>query len=198
MRQEIGGLLPGDYSGFNTVEAARKLLGRYLCRESQEGLVAGIIVETEAYLSEGDPACHAAKGKTSRNAAMFGPPGTAYIYFIYGNYFCFNVVTGPVGRGEAVLIRAVEPVEGLDLMQKRRGKQHPVNNLTSGPGKLCQAFAIDKSLYGHDLSLKPLYLKDNPGIPVALPVKKTPRIGVSSAKNICLRFIIEGNRFLSR
>jgi len=198
MKQDMWGLLADDYCGFDTVEAARKLLGRYLCRETEEGLIAGVIVETEAYLSEGDPACHASRGKTRRNAAMFGPPGIAYVYFIYGNYYCFNVVTGPEGRGEAVLIRAVEPVEGLALMQKRRGKECALNNLASGPGKLCQAFAIDTSLNGHELSREPLYLQDNPGAPLILPVQRTPRIGVSSAKNLCLRFIIEGNRFLSR
>ena len=184
--------------GYDTVEAARKLLGCYLFRETEEGLVSGIIVETEAYLSEGDPACHASRGKTRRNAAMFGPPGTAYAYFIYGNYYCFNVVTGPEGRGEAVLIRAVEPIKGLDLMQKRRGEGCSLKNLASGPGKLCQAFAIDRSLNGHDLRYKPLYLKNNPDLPQVLSIKSTPRIGVSSAKDKHLRFIINENEFLSR
>jgi len=184
--------------GYDTVEAARGLLGWYLCRETEEGLVSGIIVETEAYLSEDDPACHASRGKTKRNAAMFGPPLTAYIYFIYGNYYCFNVVTAPEGRGEAVLIRAVEPVAGLDLMQNRRGAGCSLKNLASGPGKLCQAFAIDKSLNGHDLRRKPLFLKDNPDLPLNLSIKSTPRIGVSAAKEKQLRFVITGNKFLSR
>lgn len=182
----------------DTREAARELLGYYLCRETEEGLVTGRIVETEAYLYKNDPACHASRGKTRRNAAMFGPAGTAYVYFIYGNYYCFNVVTGKVGSGEAVLIRAVEPVEGLGLMQKRRGAGCAQKNLASGPGKLCQAFAIDKSLNGHDLSRSPLYLMANSQLPGDLVIKATPRVGVSSGQDKQLRFIIEGNKFLSR
>ncbi len=187
-----------EFLGRDTKEAACKLLGQYICRETEEGLVSGIIIETEAYLSENDSACHAARGKSRRNATMFGPPGIAYVYFIYGNHYCFNVVTGPEGKGEAVLIRAVEPVEGLELMQKRRGEGCKINNLTSGPGKLCQAFAIDRSLDGHDLSRKPLYLKENALHKGVLSIKNTPRIGVSSAQDKPLRFIINGNAFLSR
>ncbi len=182
----------------NTVEAARKLLGYTLCRESEEGFVSGIIVETEAYLSKNDPACHAARGKTRRNQSMFGPPGFAYVYFIYGNHYCLNVVTGPAGKGEAVLIRALEPVEGIPLMQKRRGKKCPVNNLTSGPGKLCQAFAIGKDFDGHDLATKPLFLENRNASRKFIPVKSTPRIGISEARDKNLRFIIEGNQYLSR
>lgn len=187
-----------DFLGHDTREAACKLLGKYLCRETEEGLVSGMIVETEAYLSENDPACHAAQGKTRRNAAMYGPPGSAYVYFIYGSHFCFNVVTGPEGKGEAVLIRAVEPVAGLELMQKRRGEGCKITNLTSGPGKLCQAFAIDRALDGHDLSRKPLYLKESPHKKGVLIIKNTPRVGVSSAREQPLRYIIEGNAYLSR
>ncbi len=191
-------LLNKAFLDCDTVEVARKLLGFSLCRESEEGLVSGIIVETEAYLSKNDPACHASRGKTRRNRTMFGPPGLAYVYFIYGNYYCFNVVTGQEGQGEAVLIRALEPVEGLLLMQKRRGKKCPVGNLTSGPGKLCQAFAIDQAFDGHDLATKPLYLKNTNFTRGALTVKSTPRIGVSAASDKCLRFIIDGNHYLSR
>ncbi len=186
------------FLGCDTVEAARELLGFCLYRESEEGLVSGIIVETEAYLSKNDPACHASKGQTRRNRTMFGPPGLAYVYFIYGNYYCFNVVTGQEGQGEAVLIRALEPVEGLLLMQKRRGKKCPVGNLTSGPGKLCQAFAIDQAFDGHDLATKPLYLKNTNFTRGSLTIKSTPRIGVSAARDQYLRFIIDGNHYLSR
>ncbi len=108
------------------------------------------------------------------------------------------MVTGKVGSGEAVLIRAVEPVEGLGLMQKRRGAGCAQKNLASGPGKLCQAFAIDKSLNGHDLSRSPLYLMANSQLPGDLVIKATPRVGVSSGQDKQLRFIIEGNKFLSR
>jgi DNA-3-methyladenine glycosylase len=177
---------------------ARALLGQYLCRETEDGLVSGIIVETEAYLSSGDPACHAHRGMTARNAKMFGPPGHAYIYYIYGSHYCFNVVTGPTGTGEAVLIRAVEPVDGIDLMRHRRGAGCKLTNLTSGPGKLCQAFAIDRSFDGHDLQMPPLYLAMNIEINDKMAVRVTPRIGISSARDMPLRFVLVGNQYLSR
>ncbi len=181
-----------------TEEIARMLLGHYLCRETDEGLVSGMIVETEAYLSEKDDACHASRGKTKRNAAMFGPAGRAYIYFIYGSYHCFNVVTGPEGTGEAVLIRAVEPLKGLQIMQERRKRAFRFENLVNGPGKLCQAFAIDRSLDGHNLSEKPLYLLENRAICDQIEVIATPRIGISKAEDKLLRFIIRGSKYLSR
>lgn len=190
--------LDDHFFSLHTEEIARNLLCQYLCRETEEGLTSGLIVETEAYLSDHDPACHASSGKTKRNATMFGPPARAYIYFIYGNYFCFNVVTGPEGKGEAVLIRAVQPSEGLDLMLQRRGAQCSINNLTSGPGKLCQAFAIDKTLDGYDLRQKPLYLKESKAEYDRMQVEATPRIGISSAQDKLLRFIISGNKYLSR
>lgn len=182
----------------NTEDVARGLIGCFLCREAAEGLVAGIIVETEAYLSAKDPACHASRGKTARNAAMFGPAGTAYVYFIYGNYYCFNVVTGPEGKGEAVLIRALEPVEGLELMARRRGCGCCDHDLTNGPGKLCQAFAIDRSLDGHDLTERPLYLVANRRQKDYGPVMITGRIGISRGQELPLRFIAGGSNYLSR
>jgi DNA-3-methyladenine glycosylase len=190
-------LLTRSFYKLDTEEVASDLLGCCLCHETEEGLVSGIIVETEAYLSRNDPACHASRGMTRRNATMFGPPGHAYIYFIYGNHYCFNIVTGPKGLGEAVLIRAVEPVSGLDLMYYRRGKVESITDLTSGPGKLCQAFAIDKKLDGHDLRNKPLFIcgKSTVG---DRQIVVTPRIGISSAKDKKLRFIISGNKYLSR
>lgn len=186
------------YGECNTEEVARKLLGHYLCRHSAEGLVSGIIVETEAYLSENDDACHASRGIGKRNAVMFGPPGKAYVYLIYGCYFCFNVVTGPEGTGEAVLVRAVEPVEGRFLMQRRRGQPTSRSSLADGPGKLCQAFAIDQSFNGHDLQEKPLYLSENRAVNDDMEIIATPRIGVTLAAEKPLRFIIRGNKYLSR
>jgi len=177
---------------------ARSLLGHYLCRKTEDGLVKGMIVETEAYLSKNDQACHASRGKTRRNETMFGEAGKAYIYFIYGNYYCFNVVTGPIGQGEAVLVRAVEPLEGLDLMRERRGYPELDRDLTNGPGKLCQAFAIDRTLDGHELWQEPLYLKENSSINEKTEVKATPRIGISVATSKKLRYIISGSNYLSR
>ena len=183
--------------GHKTEEVARALLGQFLCHETEDGLVSGIIVETEAYLSCNDSACHASRGMTRRNATMYGPPGHAYVYFIYGNYYCLNLVTGPEGTGEAVLIRAVEPLSGLNLMYHRRGHLKNITGLTSGPGKLCQAFAINKSLDGHDLRKKPLYI-DIKNTGEKINIISTPRIGISSAKDKKLRFIISGSKFLSR
>lgn len=182
----------------STEEVARELLGKYICRESQEGLVCGKIIETEAYLSEDDPACHSSRGITRRNANMFGPPGKAYVYFIYGKYFCFNVVTRAEGTGEAVLVRAVEPIVGLDIMKRRRGSNRGRYHLASGPGKLCQAFAIDKSLDGHDLLEKPLYLAENSTADDRMRIIATPRIGISAAQDKLLRFIVSGSKYLSR
>jgi len=187
-----------DFFLRDTAEVARELLGHYLARETSEGLIKGIIVETEAYLSSSDPACHASRGQTKRNATMFGPPGKAYVYFIYGNHYCFNVVTGLEGKGEAVLLRAVQPVTGEDLMLKYRGNNCSEANLTSGPGKLCQAFAIDKSFDGHDLGDKPLYLLENKSAGKIGAIKATPRIGLSVGKEKMLRYIVEGNKYLSR
>ncbi len=183
---------------YGTEEIARMLLGHYLCRETDQGLISGIIVETEAYLSENDDACHASHGKTKRNAAMFGPAGKAYVYFIYGSHYCFNVVTGPEGTGEAVLIRAVEPAEGLTIMEQYRGRKMTTENLANGPGKLCQAFAIDRSFDGHNLREKPLYLAENKAIDRQMQISATPRIGINLAKRQLLRFIIRGSKYLSR
>lgn len=189
-------LEPSFYEG-DTVSVARALLGQLLCRRSDAGLAAGIIVETEAYVSQNDPACHAFRGRTGRNAAMFGPPGRAYIYFIYGNHNCFNVVTAPTGTGEAVLIRALEPAAGVELMQRRRGKKKSLVELANGPGKLCQAMAIDRSLDEQDLRRSPLWL--SAGREVAREaVLSSPRIGISRAKEKLLRFYIKDNEYVSR
>lgn len=178
-----------------TPEIARALLGKVLVHHTVEGVTAGRIVETEAYLFRGDPACHAARGRTQRNEAMFGSQGTAYVYLIYGMYHCFNVVTAKEGEGEAVLIRALEPLQGLPLMAARRG----CNNerlLTSGPGRLCQAMAINSRLNGVDLSTEPLYLTDDNY--QTKEIITATRIGISVGVELPLRFYLAGNRFVSR
>ena len=181
----------------DTVALARSLPGLILVRRTTEGLTAGMIVETEAYLSRDDPACHASRGMTRRNAPMFGPPGRAYVYFIYGSHFCFNVTAAAEGTGEAVLVRALEPLDGLDLISRRRGSLCNSPGLTNGPGKLCQALHIDSSLNHHDLRNPPLW--------IAAPdsIKKydlvcAPRIGLSRAPELMLRFYIRENRYVSR
>lgn len=182
---------------------AKKLLGTFLVHESPEGRTAGRIVETEAYLSD-DPACHAARGETSRNRVMFGPPGHAYIYFIYGMYHCFNVVTAPPGKGEAVLIRSLEPVEGLELMQKRRlshrqrKHQHiSEKELCNGPGKLVIAMGIHRSLNGVNLERGDLRLQF-PKEYFQFKIKTTTRIGIREGAELPLRFYIRDNPYISK
>ena len=140
-----------DFYQRNTLTVARELLGKYLVHNSQEGTTIGKIVETEAYIGPHDPASHAYKGRrTKRTEVQFGPGGYAYIYQIYGKNFCFCIVTQKVGMPEVVLIRALEPIAGLELMAKRRGFSNLTDykELTNGPSKLCQAMGINKSLYG--------------------------------------------------
>jgi len=144
----------------DTLTVAKSLLGLRLCRREPDGSVtAGLIVETEAYCGYRDPACHSYKGKSERTRAMFGPRGHAYIYLIYGMYHCFNIVSGPQDEPEAVLIRALEPVDNFSRMTERRGTDKPAK-LMSGPGKLCMAMDICRNLYGTDLldTNGPLYL----------------------------------------
>lgn len=187
--------LTGSFFARPTTEVACSLLGKILVHVSEAGMAAGRIVETEAYLFYQDPACHAARGKTIRNAAMFGPPGTAYVYLVYGLHYCFNVVTGKAGEGEAVLIRSLEPLSGQELMAFRRGTSR-TRLLASGPGRLCQALAIDLLHNGADLSASPLYLAED-GYPVA-EIITTGRVGINVAAELPLRFYIAGNPFVSR
>ena len=173
-----------------TVELAKTLLGKYLVFNG----LCGKIVETEAYLFHDDPGCHACRGLTARNAPMFGPAGRTYVYLIYGMYYCLNVVSGKTGEGEAVLIRALEPVEGIEQMKKRR-KTDKIENLCNGPGKLTQAFGITKihnnlSLFDGDIKIH--NNREKPEI------ETSRRIGLSDGADLELRFFIKGNKFVSR
>lgn len=190
--------LPAAFYARDTVAIARDLLGAVLVHDGSEGFCAGRIVETEAYLRD-DAACHAARGPTKRNQAMFGPPGHAYIYLIYGMYHCFNVVTAPEGVGEAVLIRALEPVAGHSLMARRRGNPDP-KSLCSGPGKLVIAMGIAKAQNGADLRKGPLAILASGSYPepAPLPIKVTTRVGITAAAHLPLRFYLEGNPYISR
>jgi DNA-3-methyladenine glycosylase len=178
-----------------TVEVSRSLLGKILLHETAQGVTAGRIVEVEAYLFQDDPACHAARGKTIRNAAMFGPPGTSYVYLIYGMHYCFNVVTGIEGQGEAVLVRALEPLLGMDLMARRRGT-NVAKQLCSGPGKLCQAMDIGPGQNGVSLADRPFYLADD-GFS-AEKIVTAKRIGISVGTELPLRFYLADNPYISR
>ena len=176
-------------------EVAPDLLGARLVSTIDGFRTEGVIVEVEAYLGESDPASHAASriGQTPRNATMFGPPGFAYIYLIYGIHWCLNVVTGSNGDPCAVLIRAIDPLGGLDVMSNRRGRS---KDLGSGPGRVCQAFGITGEFDGHDLSISPLKIIEGWTInPSLIGVSK--RIGISKAESWPLRFYILGNESVS-
>ncbi len=186
--------LPREFYADHTLDIARSLLGQILVRVLPDGLAGGFIVEAEAYL-EGDPANHAFRGKTERNAPMFGPPGHAYVYSIHGRH-CLNVVTRPEGIAEAVLIRAIQPAFGVEAMRKLRPVEE-LTQLTSGPAKLCQALDIDLSLNGHDLLRPPLFIARGVD-PRSLQIRSSPRIGVTANKEKPWRFFVDGNPFVSK
>ena len=181
---------------------APRLLGHWLLRNTPSGPCGGAIVETEAYLT-GDPASHGFPGETARNRVMFGEPGHGYVYFIYGCHFCVNAVCRPPGISEAVLIRALEPAIG-ELILRRRRHVHYRRELTNGPAKLCSALEITRELDGTDLCAKesPLVIARNPHLAGTLgklgPVRVTPRIGISKAAELPLRFLLDGSDCVSR
>ncbi len=173
-------------------EVARELIG---C-ELRVGETAGVIVETEAY-EETDPACHAYIGRTARNEVLFGPPGHAYVYLSYGIHSLLNFVTEPDGSASAVLIRALEPTEGIELMRERRGRDQ-IEQLCSGPGKLSEALGVGLSLNGADLFEPPFELTD-PGRAIAEgEIAASPRIGITKAAELPWRYSVKGSRFVSR
>ncbi len=175
---------------------AQKLLGKLLVR----GELAGRIVEVEAYFGEADPAAHAFAGKTARNAVLFGPPGHAYVYFIYGMYFCLNVSCERDGRGAGVLFRALEPIAGLEAMARNRGLDAArVAALTSGPGRLCQAFGVTRDRdNGADFTSPNSELQIRDDGFAANDVLVTPRIGISKDAERLARFVLAGNAFVSK
>lgn len=207
-------LLAAYYENHDTLTLAQLLLGCELVHDSPDGRTAGIIVETEGYVV-GDPACHAYRRETTRNAAMFGPPGTLYVYQIYNHYNCINVVTGPVGVGEAVLIRALEPTAGVDLMTLRRNeafktgferyRQNTIDtsttagfrNLCNGPGKLTISLGISKiqdnfsSLISGSIYIRPRVL-------TSFETVTTTRIGITQGADLPYRYYVRGNRFVSK
>lgn len=202
--------------------AAPLLLGCTLTRtitlNGEKHKLVARIVETEAY-DQDDPASHAFGGPSERNAAMFGPAGHLYVYVSYGMHHCCNVVCGPEGFGSGCLVRAVEPLEGVEVMrelreagradkahtghaakeQAERAHKHPLKlrDLTNGPGKVCAALGIDKGLYGHDLTVEPLVLGFAPLLP-GETIGRSPRVGISKNIDAPKRFFIEGNEFVSR
>lgn len=192
--------LPRSFFDAEPELVARRLLGKLLVRSFGRQRLAGRIVETEAYLGESDPAAHAASGRTPRNAVLYGPPGHAYVYGIYGLHFCLNVSCLGEGFPGCVLIRALEPLEGLDAMRTNRGmtnKSAP-SKLASGPGKLCQALQITRATdNGADLT----DMRGNLGLYqddfACREIRVTPRIGISKAADLPLRFFLAGNPCVS-
>ncbi len=175
-------------------EVAPRILGATLTRELDGQIIRTKIVEVEAY-DQHDLASHSYRGKTERTQVMFEQSGHLYVYFTYGMHYCCNVVTGPEGHGAAVLIRAVEPLEGKQSMTQHR--QVAGVNLSNGPAKLCQALKIDKQLNGHNLQMNPLRLTLSKPLPDA-DIIRTTRIGISEAKNVPWRFYIKGNEYVSK
>jgi DNA-3-methyladenine glycosylase len=188
--------LPHAFYERASVEVARDLLGKTLWRRTEAGLTAGIIVETEAYNGANDPASHAWRGQTNRNAVMFGPPGRAYVYFTYGMHYCLNAVTGPVGQASAVLLRAIQPVVGSELMRERRGTTIPDRDLARGPGRLCQALGITAADDGTDLTGDALWISETVDAPDLL-IATTPRIGITRAAELPWRFVVCDNQYIS-
>ena len=180
----------------HTLEVAPQLLGKLLIRRLGGRELVGRIVEVEAYRGRGDPASHASRGRTPRNEVMFREGGLAYVYFTYGNHYLLNATTEPLGRPGAVLIRAIEPLKGIDYMMRNRGTRE-LRLLTSGPGRLTQALRIDRRLNGVDLTVsEELFIADDGYI--VDRIARSPRIGVSGGTRRKWRFYIEGNEFVSK
>ncbi|OYT71885.1 MAG: 3-methyladenine DNA glycosylase [Armatimonadetes bacterium JP3_11] len=190
----MGIALPESFYLKPTVEVARALLGCWLVVQHEGDWVGGRIVETEAY-TQHDPASHSYRGKTERNAAMFGPPGTAYVYLIYGVHECFNAVCQPEGVGEAVLIRALEPAIGLEPMFLRRGQVH-WTQLCRGPGNLCRALGITRAFNGESLITGRVQIWEGEPVPDS-QVGVSPRIGITHAAERLWRFYLLNNRCVS-
>jgi DNA-3-methyladenine glycosylase len=193
----MGRILRRDFYDRDTETVSRNLLGAILECDTKQGRAAGIIVETEAYIGEHDAACHAAVGRTRRTEPLYGPPGNAYVYFIYGMHWCINAVTRAEGLPSAVLIRALEPLAGVPLMRLRRPGARNDRDLTNGPGKLCAALGIDHRMNGLPLQRHPVVIRA--GDPISEnDVVITPRIGISRAADWPLRYLVRGNPFVSR
>jgi len=194
--------LPREFYIRNLLTVAKELLGKIFVKIENGKYYSGKIVEVEAYDGAIDEAAHSYRGKTKRNSIMFEQGGFLYVYFTYGAHFCCNVVTGKEGNGTAVLIRAIEPVDGVDLMIKNRFRRDLINDkekykLTSGPGKVCEAFEISRQHYGQDLTGNMIYILDQPKI---MPgnIIATTRVGISRSVDLLWRFYIKDNPYISR
>jgi DNA-3-methyladenine glycosylase len=187
--------LPRRFYDRPTLKVAKELLGKYLVVKKGGHLLSGKIVETEAYDGFKDPASHAYRGMTPRNEVMFGAPGYAYVYLTYGMHHCLNLVTERKGYPAAVLIRALEPVDGVELMKRRR-RRKKLRDLTSGPAKLCQALGVDRRLNQADLLSDIIFVEDRGEVPGG--TTRSSRIGVNDGKEKNWRFFIKSSEFVSR
>ncbi len=195
-------ILPQAFYAQETITVAKQLLGCYLVHLQGEQTTLGRIVETEAYLGRHDPASHAFIGKTPRNRVLFGPVGHNYVYFIYGLHYCTNAVTGTEGTGEAVLIRALEPLRGIPIMQHRRNTQN-LAHLCNGPARLTQSLAITLDHNGLPLFDSSLQIWSPDSLSSFAPIDstdiiETTRIGITKAQELPLRFYLKGNAYISR
>lgn len=184
----LGAPLPPQFYNRDADVVARELLGAVLRCDSPEGVTSGVITETEAYLGPHDPACHAVSGRTARTWHLFGAPGIAYVYFVYGMHWCVNAVTREEGFGSAVLIRAVEPLQGVELMRRRRHKARRAAELCNGPGKLCAAMGITRAHDGVSLQAGALTVLAGRRVEEVVG----PRVGISRAVEWPLRFRARG------
>ncbi len=185
-------VLPRSFYSRGAIEVARALLGKILAH----GDASGRIVETEAYLGVDDDAAHSARGPTPRNRVLFGPPGHAYVYLIYGMHECLNLVAEPEGIAGCVLIRAIEPLGGLERMRRRRPGAHRLEDLANGPGKLTRALGITLRQNGVDVTKGPITVHP-PDKEAEFEIAVSPRIGITKSADLPLRFFIRGNRFVS-
>jgi len=194
---KVSAPLPRSFYAQHTPVVAKKLLGRYLVRETVEGRIVAKIVEVEAYRGSDDPASHAYRGETERNQLMFGNPGFAYVYFIYGNHHCLNVTTEPKGTPNAVLIRAGEVIDGLELARKNR-KAKSLTHLSNGPGKLTKALNISKIHNGLDLTVQDKLHICRPETAESFETMISDRIGIRVGGEKPWRFYIKNNKFVSK
>jgi DNA-3-methyladenine glycosylase len=192
-----GSVLPRSFYARDATTVAKDLLGAIIVHRTGGVTLAGRIVEVEAYLGLEDLAAHASRGITGRTRVLFGPPGHAYVYLIYGVYECLNLVAEPDDSAGCVLIRALEPVAGLDAMRRRRPAAKRPEDLASGPGKLTLAMAITRRHNGQDVTRGPLVVR-RPAAPERFEIAAGPRIGITQCADWPLRFYIKGNRFVSR
>ena len=194
--EELGRPLPREFYARHVVRVARGLLGRLLVHETSDGVIAGRIVEVEAYRDAGDPASHAWRGITPRTRMMFDAPGHAYVYFTYGMHHCVNVVAEPRGCAAAVLVRALEPVAGMELMMRERGSM-PRERLARGPGCVTRALGLTRAHDGLDLTRGPLWISNLAPRRGGHRVTTSPRIGIRRAREREWRFFLAGSSFVS-